>query len=67
MYTFKWILLVALLGLWGVETVWAEDKKEEAAEEEDAPLPARFSTPTSASARILCATPTWSSPNWSIL
>ena len=36
MRVFKWILLVAILGLWGVETVWAEQEKEEAAEEEAA-------------------------------
>ena len=34
MRVFKWILLVALLGLWGTETVWAEEAKEEAVEEE---------------------------------
>ena len=30
----KWILLVAILGLWGTGTVWAEEAKEEAVEEE---------------------------------
>ncbi|MCY3668952.1 MAG: DUF5117 domain-containing protein [Gemmatimonadetes bacterium] len=32
----KWILLVAILGLWGTGTVWAEEAKEEAVEEEAA-------------------------------
>ena len=36
MRVFKWILLVAILGLWGVGTVWAEKEKEEAVEEEAA-------------------------------
>ena len=36
MRAFKWILMVALLGLWGTETVWAEEAKEEAVEEEAA-------------------------------
>ena len=36
MRVLKWILLVAILGLWGTETVWAEEEKEEAAEEEAA-------------------------------
>ena len=33
MRAFKWVLLVAILGLWGVETGWGEEK-EEAVEEE---------------------------------
>ena len=36
MRVLKWILLVAILGLWGTETGWAEEEKEEAAEEETA-------------------------------
>ena len=36
MRAFKWILLVAILGLWGMATVWAEGAKEEAVEEEAA-------------------------------
>ena len=36
MRVLKWILLVAILGLWGTETGWAEEEKEEAAEEEAA-------------------------------
>ena len=36
MRVFKWIFLVAILGLWGVGTVWAEKEKEEAVEEEAA-------------------------------
>ena len=36
MRAFKWILLVAILGLWGTGTVWAEEAKEEAVEEEAA-------------------------------
>ena len=36
MRALKWILLVAILGLWGVGTVWAEEKKEGAVEEEAA-------------------------------
>ena len=35
MRAFKWILLVAILGLWGTGTVWAEEAKEEAVKEED--------------------------------
>ena len=35
MRAFKWILLVAILGLWGTGTVWAEEAKEEAVEERD--------------------------------
>ena len=36
MCAFKWILLVAILGLWGTGIVWAEEVKEEAVKEEDA-------------------------------
>ena len=36
MRAFKWILLVAIFGLWGTGTVWAEEAKEEAVEEEAA-------------------------------
>ncbi|MDE2807188.1 MAG: hypothetical protein OXN90_02105 [Gemmatimonadota bacterium] len=35
MRAFKWILLVAILGLWGTGTVWTEEGKEEAVKEED--------------------------------
>ena len=35
MRAFKWILLVAILGLWGTGTVWAEEAKEEAVKEEE--------------------------------
>ena len=34
MRVLKWILLVAILGLWGTETGWAEEEKEEAVDKE---------------------------------
>ena len=36
MHSFKWMLLVAILGLWGTGTVWAEEAEEEAVKEETA-------------------------------